>query len=106
MKQILDACCGSKMFYFNKNNKNVLFMDKRELHTTLCDGRKLDIEPDLIADFTKMPEDYCIEFQKAYRKNAEKMLFKVKGVTIHNGKDTDLKVDDYVFDFELGERIR
>lgn len=54
----------------------------------------------------KMPEDYCIEFQKAYRKNAEKMLFKVKGVTIHNGKDTDLKVDDYVFDFELGERIR
>lgn len=55
MKEILDACCGSKMFYFNKNNKNVLFMDKRELHTTLCDGRKLDIEPDLIADFTKMP---------------------------------------------------
>ena len=55
MKEILDACCGSKMFYFNKNNKNVLFMDKRELHTTLCDGRKLDIEPDLIADFTKIP---------------------------------------------------
>lgn len=54
----------------------------------------------------KMPEDYCIEFQKAYRKNAEKILFKVKGVTIHNGKDTDLKIDDYVFDFELGERIR
>lgn len=47
-----------------------------------------------------------IEFQKAYRKNAEKMLFSVKSLSIHNGKDTDLKIDDFVFDFELGERIR
>ena len=57
MKQILDACCGSRMFYFNKNNPKVLFMDKRKLSTTLCDGRKLEISPDLIADFTNMPFD-------------------------------------------------
>lgn len=51
-------------------------------------------------------DDYCVEFQKAYRKNAEKMLFKIKAMTIHNGKDTDLHVDNFVFDIELGERIR
>lgn len=27
MKEILDACCGGKMFYFDKNNPNVLFQD-------------------------------------------------------------------------------
>ena len=30
MKKVLDACCGSRMFYYNRQNKNVLFMDKRE----------------------------------------------------------------------------
>lgn len=27
--KILDACCGSKMFYFDKTNPNVTFMDIR-----------------------------------------------------------------------------
>lgn len=26
-KKILDVCCGSRMWHFNKNNSNVLFMD-------------------------------------------------------------------------------
>lgn len=55
MKKVLDACCGSRMFYYNKYNKNVLFMDKRELSTHLCDGRELIIKPDIVADFTNMP---------------------------------------------------
>ena len=55
MKKVLDACCGSRMFYYNRQNKNVLFMDKRELSTHLCDGRELVIKPDIIADFTAMP---------------------------------------------------
>ena len=54
MKPILDACCGAKMFYFNKNNPNVLFMDKRQVDTFLCDGRKFEIKPDVIGDFTNM----------------------------------------------------
>ncbi len=39
MKQntpILDACCGGKMFYFDKNDPRVLFQDIREVETTLC----------------------------------------------------------------------
>ena len=55
MKPILDACCGARMFYFNKNNPNVLFMDKRQIQTVLCDGRKFEIKPDVIADFKNIP---------------------------------------------------
>ncbi len=43
------------MFYFNKENSNVCFMDCRELEDTLCDGRKLEIKPDIVADFRNIP---------------------------------------------------
>lgn len=55
MGKILDACCGSRMFWFDKQNKNVVFMDNRVVHDTLCDGRKLDIEPDIVGDFRNIP---------------------------------------------------
>lgn len=55
VKRILDACCGSRMFWFDKYNKDVVFMDKREVHTTLCDGRKLVVSPDVVGDFTNIP---------------------------------------------------
>ena len=55
MKPILDACCGGKMFYFDKNDPRVLFQDIREVKTTLCDGRKFEVKPDVQADFTSMP---------------------------------------------------
>lgn len=54
-KTILDMCCGSRMFYFDKHDPNVLFTDIREYHDTLCDGRKLDVQPDMIADCTALP---------------------------------------------------
>ena len=40
-KLILDCTCGSRMFWFDKQNPLVLFTDNRELNDTLCDGRKL-----------------------------------------------------------------
>ncbi|MCI8357085.1 MAG: class I SAM-dependent methyltransferase [Lachnospiraceae bacterium] len=54
-KWILDVCCGSRMFWFDKNNPHTVFMDNRVLHDNLCDGRKIDIEPDIIADFRDIP---------------------------------------------------
>lgn len=57
MKKILDACCGSRMFWFDKNNENVVFMDNRQESCTLQDGRKLEVNPDVIGDFTNMPFD-------------------------------------------------
>ena len=54
-KRVLDACCGSKMFWFDKEHDDVVYMDNRELTTKLCDGRVLNIKPDIKADFRNMP---------------------------------------------------
>lgn len=54
-KQIVDVCCGSKMFWHNKLDERVLFCDIRKEDHILCDGRKLTIKPDLICDFKSLP---------------------------------------------------
>ncbi len=54
-KKILDACCGSRMMWFNKENPLAVYMDIRKETHILCDGRTLKINPDVVADFTNMP---------------------------------------------------
>lgn len=56
-KYILDMCCGSRMFWFDKQNPAVLFVDIRQESHILCDGRELNIAPDLVADFRALPFD-------------------------------------------------
>lgn len=55
MKPILDACCGSRMFWFDKDNPNVVFMDKRDEICELSSGQTVIVKPNLVADFTAMP---------------------------------------------------
>jgi len=55
MTPILDACCGSRMFWYDKKNLNATYMDNRVLDTELNDGRKLIVSPDIIADFRNIP---------------------------------------------------
>lgn len=43
------------MFWFDRENPNVIFADNREIKTTLCDGRSLLIKPDIKMDFRDMP---------------------------------------------------
>ncbi len=52
---VLDATCGSRMIWFDKDNKNTIYADNRVLDTVLCDGRILNITPDFIYDFRSMP---------------------------------------------------
>lgn len=54
-KKILDVCCGSKMFWFDKNNPDVIFGDIRSETLKLCDGRSLEIHPDIEMDFRNIP---------------------------------------------------
>ena len=56
-KRILDVCCGSRMFWFDKTNKDTIYMDIREFEDTLCDGRHLSVKPDVIGDFRNIPFD-------------------------------------------------
>lgn len=55
MALILDACCGSRMFWFDKQQPDTIYMDNRELSDVLCDGRTLNVRPDIVADFRAMP---------------------------------------------------
>ena len=57
-KPILDACCGGKMFWFDKSNPLATFADIRRGHETFTDRgntRTLESSPDIIHDFTEMP---------------------------------------------------
>ena len=53
---VLDACCGARMMWFNKQDGRALFQDKRcENYGMQKNGRVLEVAPDVVADFTKMP---------------------------------------------------
>lgn len=68
-KKILDACCGSRMFWFDKNNPDVLFMDKRSETVTAKDKDKIrviEVSPDVVADFTNMPFEDCSFFMVVF----------------------------------------
>lgn len=56
---VLDACCGSKMLWFDDDNPLTFFGDMRELSVTLCDGRPLVIIPDQLVDFRALPFEDC-----------------------------------------------
>lgn len=72
MERILDVCCGSKMFWFDKEHEDVLYMDNRKEDHILCDGRTLEINPDIVADFRNMPFDddsfYMVVFDPPHLK--------------------------------------
>lgn len=57
VKDILDVCCGSRMFWFDKKNPRVVFADIRNESHTLCDNRQLIINPDVQIDFRNIPFD-------------------------------------------------
>jgi len=55
-KLVLDACCGGKMFWFQKEREDTLFIDIREADNTIIEGRpEFSIQPDMIADFRNLP---------------------------------------------------
>lgn len=56
MEKILDACCGSRMFWFDRDNKDTLYMDIRKEELDIY-GSKITVSPDIIGDFTDMPFD-------------------------------------------------
>lgn len=60
---VLDACCGSRKFWFDKDDSRCLYMDKREGEWTVSDPskpsgiRRVAVKPDRVADFRAMPFD-------------------------------------------------
>lgn len=62
-QKILDPCCGSRMFWRDKQNPSVIFGDIRKEVITVTDRshgnasgtRELRIEPDALMDFRNLP---------------------------------------------------
>lgn len=52
---VLDMCCGSRMFWMDKQDTRAVFTDIRAEQHVLCDARTLQISPDIIADFRALP---------------------------------------------------
>ena len=50
---ILDMTAGSRMMWFDKDNQNTLFVDKRQTFEELPSGHLIDVHPDVIADWTE-----------------------------------------------------
>ncbi|WP_413539021.1 class I SAM-dependent methyltransferase [Enterococcus malodoratus] len=55
MPKILDACCGSRMFWFDKQNSWTTYMDIRQEYEELETGHVINVDPDVIGDFRDMP---------------------------------------------------
>lgn len=76
-KKILDACCGSKMFWFDKNNPDVEFCDIRKLERTeYYPGRYIEVNPNTVCDFTELPfadnSFHLVAFDPPHLKQASK----------------------------------
>ncbi len=98
MKRILDACCGSRMFWFDRENEDTVFMDNRKLDEILCDGRTLKISPDIVADFRDMPFEngsfYLVVFDPPHLKQI--------GETSWMAKKYRKLSDDWKHDLRIG----
>ncbi|WGS17412.1 MULTISPECIES: class I SAM-dependent methyltransferase [unclassified Bradyrhizobium] len=60
-ERVLDPCCGSRMFWFDRQHPDVIYGDKRCETITVTDRssadgqRTLRIEPDVLMDFRALP---------------------------------------------------
>jgi len=60
-RPVLDACCGSRMFWFDRADERAVFGDIRHERHELADrsstggSRSLIIEPDQVLDFRNLP---------------------------------------------------
>ena len=52
---VLDAACGSRMMWFDKQDTRAVFGDIRTESSELCDGRMLEVCPDQVMDFRDLP---------------------------------------------------
>jgi len=70
------------MMWFSKHDKRCIYGDKRQEKTVLCDGRTLEVNPDILMDFTQMPFDdntfYLVVFDPPHLEKAGDKSWLVK----------------------------
>jgi len=54
-KYILDACCGGRMFWFDKNHPHTIFQDIRNEERGFCKhSPEYSVKPNVVGNFKKM----------------------------------------------------
>jgi len=94
-KLILDASCGGKTFWFNKNHPNAVYLDRRfEEHKLDYKRNKqhIIVNPDIIGDFTELPFDdgsfKLVVFDPPHKQfNQSSIMYKKYGTLDNNWKD-------------------
>lgn len=56
-KEVLDACCGSRMMWFDKADARALFLDKRREIVTDPRGCEIVVDPDILGTYAALPFD-------------------------------------------------
>lgn len=54
-KPVLDACCGSRMFWFDKQDGRALFLDKRRETVNDLRGCEVVVDPDVLGTYAALP---------------------------------------------------
>ena len=79
--KILDVCCGSKMFWYDKHEEHTTYMDiRRAVYTAMDRGnkRKIEINPDIQADWKNIPfDDETFDLVICYS-NGTKIRYRLK----------------------------
>lgn len=79
-KLVLDACCGSRMFWFDKKDSRAVFIDNRTMEPTkMSNGATINVTPDILMDFREMtfPDSSfnLVVFDPPHIKNAGEKSF-------------------------------
>lgn len=97
-KKILDVCCGGRMFWFDKKQKDTLFLDKRTLDPEIMsNGATFSVKPDMIMDFRnlKFADDtfFLVVFDPPHvmRSGEKSFLAKKYGFLDKQSWSTDLR---------------
>src|SRR5258708_7869361 len=58
-KKILDACCGGRTFWFDKQHPDALYVDRRRMKRQVIwvngdESRSFEVEPDKVMDFRNL----------------------------------------------------
>jgi ubiquinone/menaquinone biosynthesis C-methylase UbiE len=55
--QVLDACCGGRMFWFNRSDPRAVFVDIRQesFSVNRANGEMFHVAPDVISSFSDLP---------------------------------------------------
>lgn len=96
MKPILDACCGGRMFYFDKHDPRVLAQDIRQVAPQkLTNGATFEVRPDVMGDFRAMtyPDDAfsLVIFDPPHLKCGERSYMHMKYGTLTANWREDLR---------------